>query len=111
MRKVREAVARWSELTPDEGKIVPLGKDGGECALFLHGGKCHAVGSLCPHQNASLQGAPAQNGRVICRRHGYQFDLNTGDCLTLGGYGLPVYAVEVEDDMIYVSYWQYDDPR
>ncbi|HLK56151.1 MAG TPA: Rieske 2Fe-2S domain-containing protein [Chthonomonadaceae bacterium] len=108
MRKVRVAVAKVSELTPDTGRIVPLGEDGGECALFLHQGHCYAVGSLCPHQNTPLEGAPACTGTVTCRRHGYRFDLKTGDCLTLGGYGLPVYETSIEEDTIYVSYWEYD---
>jgi hypothetical protein len=26
----------------------------------------------------------------------------------VGGYGLPVYEIELEDDSVYVSYWVYD---
>jgi nitrite reductase/ring-hydroxylating ferredoxin subunit len=107
MRKVRYAVATTDELVPDTGKIVRLGDDG-ECAIFLHQGRYHAVGSLCPHQNAPLEGAEAQSGQVQCRRHGYRFDLKTGDCVTLGGYGLPVYEVQIEGDTIFVSIWEYD---
>src|ERR1041385_1502527 len=98
MRKVRVAVANVAEVVPDTGKVVTLGQDGGECALFLNEGRWYAVGSLCPHQNASLEGATACKGVVTCRRHGYRFELKTGDCLTLGGYGLPVYETSVEDD-------------
>ena len=71
--------------------------------LFLHQGRYYAVGSICPHQNAPLAGAPAERGRVICRRHGYAFDLQSGDCVTVGGYGIPVYEVQVKDETIYVS--------
>jgi 3-phenylpropionate/trans-cinnamate dioxygenase ferredoxin subunit len=108
MRKVRVPVARANELIPDVGKVVKLGDDGGECALFLHAGRYYAVGSLCPHQNAPLEGARAENGQVVCRRHGYCFLLRTGDCTTIGGYGLPIYEVTVEDDTLYVSYWEFD---
>ena len=107
MRKVRYAAARVEEVLPDVGKVVPLG-DGGECALFHHEGRWSAVGSLCPHQNASLDGAPAQQGAVLCRRHGYRFDLKSGDCLTVGGYGIPVFEVSVEDGTVYVSVWDFD---
>jgi 3-phenylpropionate/trans-cinnamate dioxygenase ferredoxin subunit len=107
LRKARYAVARADELVPDTGKVVPLGKEGA-CALFLHEGRCHAVGSLCPHQNTPLEGARASRGEVICRRHGYCFDIKTGDCTTVGGYGLPVYEVSIEDGTIYVSVWEYD---
>ena len=108
MRRTRFAVCKLDELVPDCGKVVALGGEGGECALFYHQGRCYAVGSLCPHQNASLAGATVADQAVICRRHGYRFDLKTGDCLTIGGYGLPVYDVEIEDDVVYVSYWIYD---
>ncbi len=108
MRRARYAVCKADELIPDTGKIVALGDDGGECAVFFHQGRYYAVGSLCPHQNAPLSGAPAVDRTVICRRHGFRFDLKTGDCLTVGGYGLPVYEIELEDDSVYVSYWVYD---
>lgn len=106
MRKVRYAVARTDELLPDTGKVVPLGA--GSCTLFYHNGRYYAVGSLCPHQNAPLDGAPARNGEIICRRHGYRFDLKTGDCLTIGGYGLPTFEVHAEEETIFVTTWEFD---
>jgi nitrite reductase/ring-hydroxylating ferredoxin subunit len=107
MRRARYAVAKTHEIAPDTATIVPLGKDA-ECALFCHQGKWYATGSLCPHQNTSLEGAPAVSGEVVCNRHGYRFDLKTGDCRTIGGYGLPVYSVDVEGDTVYVSVWEFD---
>ncbi len=108
MQKLRFEVGKVSELTPDRGKIVPLGETDMECLLVLHEGKVHAVGSLCPHQNAPLHGAPVQKGQVLCMRHFYCFDLKTGDCTTIGGYGIPVYEVTIEDDTIFVLTWDYD---
>ncbi len=107
MRKVRYPVARADEILPDTGKTVALG-EGGECTLFHHAGRYYAVGSLCPHQNAPLDGARAENGLVVCRRHGYRFALQTGDCVTIGGYGLPVYEVSLEGDTLFVSTWEFD---
>ena len=43
-----------------------------------------------------------------CLIHGYRFDPSTGDCLTVGGYGLPVFAVDVDGDTVFVSVWEYD---
>lgn len=116
MRKVRYAAGRLSELTIDVAKTVPLTKeveteanrsgsssDGGKCTLVLTGGKVYAVGSLCPHQNAPLDGAKVEGGRLVCRRHGYCFDLKTGDCTTIGGYGIPVYETEVDHETDIVS--------
>jgi nitrite reductase/ring-hydroxylating ferredoxin subunit len=107
MRRARYAVAKTSEVAPDIGAVVRLG-DKGECALFYHAGRWHATGSLCPHQNALFDGAPVENGTVTCMRHGYCFDLKSGDCLTVGGYGIPVFPVDIEGDTVYVSVWEYD---
>jgi nitrite reductase/ring-hydroxylating ferredoxin subunit len=108
MRKVRYAVALVGDVGEDCGRIVPLGDDGGECALFLHAGRYHAVGSLCPHQNAPLSGARVAAGVVTCPRHGYRFDLTTGECVTVGGYGIPVYEVTLEGEVLYVNVWEVD---
>jgi 3-phenylpropionate/trans-cinnamate dioxygenase ferredoxin subunit len=107
MRKARYAVAKTADVAPDTGLIVRLGETG-ECALFYHKGRWHATGSLCPHQNALLEGAPIEAGAIVCRRHGYRFDLETGDCLTIGGCGVPVFHVDVEGDTVYVSIWEFD---
>ena len=107
MRKVRYAVAQVADITPDVGKVVPLGQDG-SCTLFHHAGRWSAVGSLCPHQNAPLDGASAEGGYATCRRHGYRFDLRSGDCATVGGYGIPVFDVTVDAGIVYVSVWEFD---
>lgn len=107
MRKARYEVGKRSELAPDIGQTVKLGE--GECTLFLHEGKCHATGSVCPHQNAPLNNAPVEKGKVICRRHCYRFDLKTGDCATIGGYGIPIFTVIEEGDTIFVEVWEYED--
>lgn len=106
MRRARYAVTRLSELETDIARRFPIGDDGGECAVAFHQGECYAFGSLCPHQNAPLDGARIDRGRVICRRHGYCFDLASGDCTTLGGYGIPLFTVEIEEDIVYVLTWE-----
>lgn len=106
MRRVRYPVARIDDLMADVGKTVPVPGRTGACTLFLHQGRVHAVGELCPHQNTPLDGAAARSGEVTCRRHGYRFELRTGDCLTLGGYGLPVYPVTLEDGVVSIDVWE-----
>lgn len=108
MEKRRYEVGKLSELKPDRGKTVALGESGEECTLFLHEGKVYAVGSLCPHQNAPLDGAPSQRGQVLCVRHFYCFELATGNCTTAGGYGIPTYEVTLEEDTISVWNWDFD---
>ncbi len=89
-------------LTENRGTTKPLGEQG-KCTLFLYQGKVYALGHLCPHQNAPLDGAPVENGQVVCNRHGYCYKLGTGSCSTLGGYALPRYPVEIENGMVIVT--------
>lgn len=107
MRKVRYLAAKTEAFPEDTVQVVPLGDDGGACGLAFHKGRWFAFGSLCPHQNASLHNAPIQNGEIICLRHGYRFCPRSGDCLTLGGYGLPIFETIVEEGMVYVLVWDY----
>jgi len=109
MHRVRQAVCTISDLLEGLGKVVPLGNAGTECALYLIDGKVYATGSVCPHQNTSLEQSMVESGEIICRKHGYRFDPKTGDCLTIGGYGLPVYDVQVDAGTVFVSYWDFED--
>ena len=108
MRKVYYPVACTREVIPDSGKVVAIGDTGTRCTLFLHEGRWHAVGELCPHQNTSLEGACVEDGLIVCKRHGFRFDLDSGECATLGGYGLPVFDVRIEGEVVLVGVWDYE---
>ncbi len=36
--------------------------------------------SMCPHEDVSLASGVLKKGRIVCRGHGYAFDLKTGQC-------------------------------
>ena len=70
--------------------------------------KVRSPDELGEHLDASLAGATCADSTVICHRHGYRFNLKTGDCLTIGGYGLPTFPVEIQGDEVIVSTWECD---
>jgi nitrite reductase/ring-hydroxylating ferredoxin subunit len=76
---------RKSELEPGRGKCVVL--QGRKIALFNLDGKFHALDDTCSHADASLsEGELRVEGcrcTVECPEHGSQFDLQTGQALTL----------------------------
>ena len=80
--------------------------DGFHCAVARSGDTAYAVGDVCPHQNAPLHGAPVSEGHVTCLKHCYRFDLRSGDCLTVGGYGLPIYPARIEGGLVVVDNWE-----
>jgi len=117
MKRVRIPVTYTSELEPDVVRLVPirsiLNPDEtcqpsrvGECALVLHKNRIYAVGSVCPHQNAPFTGAKIEKGKIVCPRHSYCFNLKSGECATIGGYGIPTFPVEVENGIVYVQVWE-----
>lgn len=71
-------------------------------AVFNEGGKLYGVESDCKHMRASLAKGGVRNGILTCNWHGWQYDLRTGECLTTKGFRLKLYAVEVEEDKIYL---------
>jgi len=56
---------------------------GREIALYNVNGEFYASENLCPHQGAPLAEGTLCEYVVECGLHGWQFDVRTGDCLTV----------------------------
>lgn len=108
----------------DEGERIIVQLEGREIAIFNRGGEYKAYVNWCAHQ-----GGPACEGHIdgtidmtfdkdtletdfnwvsegdviACPWHGWEFDLNTGECLSRRGVGLPTYPVKVDNSDIIVS--------
>ena len=67
-------------------KDLPLGKSAivtagdEEIALFNYKGKFYAIGNQCLHQGSSLGEGRIEEGVVICYKHEWRYDLETGEC-------------------------------
>ena len=57
----------------------------------------------CKHQNADLTRSPIVGDRVTCERHGWQYDVMTGECLDHDAPGLREHAVVIEDGWVLVA--------
>ena len=57
----------------------------------------------CKHQGADLTKRRMANGKVTCRRHGWQYDLETGKCLNRDSPPLREHAVTQEGDAVFVA--------
>ncbi len=65
-----------------------------------------AIGPTCPHLDSPLDRAEVEEGRVLCPRHVYTYDADTGANVHPGferDAALPVYPVEVRDGMVHVG--------
>jgi nitrite reductase/ring-hydroxylating ferredoxin subunit len=72
-------------------------------AVFNLDGRLHGIESDCKHMRASLANGEVKDGVVTCRWHGWQYDLATGECLSLKGARLKIYPVEIDGDDVYVD--------
>lgn len=68
-------------------------------------GSLRAMDVMCKHQNADLSGAQRRGDVVVCARHGWEYDLSTGACLTEkdGWADLRTYELVVEGDSVKVK--------
>ena len=70
------------DLPPGTRKTVEL-PEGRELALFNVDGEFYAIDNICPHKGAPLAEGTLCEHVLECEWHGWQFDVRTGDCLTV----------------------------
>ncbi len=85
-----------------EGGSIILQAENKKIALFKSGGKFYAIDNLCPHRGAPLADGHVENCRVTCSWHAWEFDLKTGECLTVPDGKVKAYAVKIEKDEVFV---------
>ena len=76
--------------------LLPSGR---EVALYNIDGEFFASENSCPHQGAPLAEGNLCGHVVECGLHGWQFDMRTGECLTVPER-IVTYEVLVEDGLI-----------
>ncbi len=57
--------------------------DGNELAVFNVDGEYYAIDNFCPHKGAPLSEGAVCGYIVECGWHGWQFDVRSGECLTV----------------------------
>jgi nitrite reductase/ring-hydroxylating ferredoxin subunit len=88
---------------PNWGKKL-VSVNGQEILLVNTKGQIYACETECPHQAAPLSGALLKEaGFLVCQRHGYRFNLSTGECKEFPNFTLKVYQVQVVGDDIMVD--------
>jgi nitrite reductase/ring-hydroxylating ferredoxin subunit len=99
-RWVRAAAA--SDIPPGSAKAVLV--EGRWFALYRDAdGEFHATDDACPHEGASLAEGTYYEGRVICRKHDWVFDVRTGDCLRMPLVRLACYATRPAGDGVEIE--------
>jgi nitrite reductase/ring-hydroxylating ferredoxin subunit len=99
-RQVR--IAAQSDIAKGNGKGFRVG--GLEFAVFHTEEGFFATGNLCSHEHEPLAEGWVEGDKVECPRHGAQFDLRTGEALTLPASDpIEVFPLEIKGEDIFVA--------
>ncbi len=104
------------DVTPPDGYEVVLHKDalkpgqvteiivaGSAIALANVDGTFHALSNSCPHADGPLGEGSLSGSTLTCPYHGWQFDVGTGSCLTMGEHQVETYPVQIVEDAVCVA--------
>ena len=94
-------VASVSEL-PDPGKLT-LEVEDSVVVLFHVGGRFYCLDDVCTHDGGPLGEGALCDHAIACPRHGAQFDIRTGQALTMPAtVPTRTHEVKVEGGEVYV---------
>lgn len=99
-------VARAEDIAP--GSFICVWVEGQPIDIFNVDGEYYAMGDVCTHAETSLSDGEFYEdirGWVIeCPLHGSQFDVTTGEAVSLPATGnAGKYEVKVEDGVVYLN--------
>jgi len=94
-------VGRIEDLRPGACASFDL-PDGNELAVYNVDGEYYATENFCPHRGARLSEGALCGHVIECGLHGWQFDVRTGECLTIKDR-IQTYSVKVADGEIQVN--------
>ena len=91
-----------SEINENSVKVVNI--ENKDIAIFNVDGEFYAIDDLCSHAEASLAEGEVFDCKVECPLHGAEFDLKTGEAVTLPATRpVDTYMISVENDVIYLE--------
>lgn len=96
----KSTVCRVEELPAGSCRTIDL-SDGRELALYNVHGEFYATDNFCPHKGAPLAAGSLCGHVIECDWHGWEFDVRTGECLTVPET-VNTYQVVVEEGLIKV---------
>ena len=94
-------VGRTDDIPPSACVSFEL-PDGSELAIYNVGGEFYATENFCPHRGARLTEGTMCEHVVECGLHGWQFDVRSGECLTVEER-IKTYSVKVEEGIVRVE--------
>jgi 3-phenylpropionate/trans-cinnamate dioxygenase ferredoxin component len=87
---------------PDPGKML-VEVDERLVALFHVSGQFYAIDDCCTHDGGPLAEGDLRGFSIVCPRHGAQFDIRTGQALTMPAtQDTTAHEVKVQDGEVWI---------
>ena len=94
-----QAPRNWHDLMATQGfkpgETRRLACDGREVFVHRAGRLFRVYDSRCPHQTTNIPHLALQDGTLTCPKHGWQFDVTTGNCTGKGDAPLRLWPSKV----------------
>ena len=94
-------IAKVGDIPPGTAKSFQL--KGLYVAVFNCGGKFYASSNICKHEGGFLADGYLTGTTVMCPLHGWEYQVDSGECLTAPGANLKTYPLQVHGDEIQVA--------
>lgn len=85
------------------GLLVPISIADRSLLLYRNGDAVACFENACAHLGMPLDQAEVIGGVLTCPHHGFQYDLESGECLTVPGVQLQTHAVRVWDQRVEIK--------
>lgn len=72
-------------------------------AVIKDGSSFYAIEADCKHQNANLLSRGMKSDVVACPRHGWRYNMKTGECVSHDSPPLRRYPLKFEGETIFVG--------
>ena len=90
------------EQVPEFG-VLAVQVAGNSLILHRQGTTVICYRNACAHLGYSLEKGKVENGIITCPSHGFQYKLDTGECLTAPDVSLHSYPVRIKGDNVFVQ--------
>ncbi|HYW20382.1 MAG TPA: NifU family protein [Nodularia sp. (in: cyanobacteria)] len=101
----------WVKLTtidqiPESGILTgKVGKNA--LILYRQGENVTCYLNACPHLATPLAMGKLDHGILTCASHGFQYNLETGECLTVADVQLQSYPVQIKGEKVFIKLPKY----
>jgi nitrite reductase/ring-hydroxylating ferredoxin subunit/Fe-S cluster biogenesis protein NfuA len=90
------------EQVPEFG-ILAVELAGNSLILYRQDAMVKCYHNACAHLGYPLKEGKVENGIITCPSHGFQYRLETGECLTVPDVCLQSYPVKIKDNKVFVK--------